>query len=162
MLTTIPAVLFVDKFGRRPILIFGLIFTTISMCLLAWCFYHGTTTVELKYLAVASVLLFIFGFAISLGPIMWIICAEIFPLEGRDFGVMVTTMTNWICNAIISNYTLTVIAKIHDFGIFWAFSIIGLISLLFIYRIVPETKGVSLEQIENNLMSGKRLRWLGR
>ncbi|MDE4984539.1 MFS transporter, partial [Francisella tularensis] len=55
----------------------------------------------LQLTALIFCLLFIFGFAISMGPVIWILCSEIQPIEGRDFGVTASTLSNWICNAII-------------------------------------------------------------
>ena len=161
MLTTILAIMYVDKWGRKPILYFGLSVTTISLALLGYLFYTGIVSVVSQYAAVLLVLLFIFGFAISLGPIIWILCAEIFPLQGRDVGVGVTTATNWICNAIVGGTFLTLIASFGPGTTFGIFAFIGFLSLIFTVNFVPETKDVSLEQIEANLLAHKRLRDLG-
>jgi SP family galactose:H+ symporter-like MFS transporter len=161
MLTTIIAIMYVDKWGRKPILYFGLCTTTISLGLLGYLFHLGIGSVVSQYLAVALVLSFIFGFAVSLGPIMWILCAEIFPLKGRDVGVGVTTATNWVCNAIIGGTFLSLITDFGPASTFGLFSLIGLLSLLFVIGFVPETKDVSLERIEANLLAHKKLRDLG-
>ncbi|MDO8954026.1 MAG: sugar porter family MFS transporter [Gammaproteobacteria bacterium] len=162
VLTTVVAILLVDKLGRRPILYFGLCVTTISLFLLGYLFHVGITTPTLQYAAVAFLLLFIVGFAVSLGPIMWILCAEIYPLRGRDVGVTFTTATNWLCNAIIGFTFLSLLGTLGAHGVFWMFSGIGLVSLIFVRFFVPETKDVSLEQIEANLFAGKSCRNLGR
>lgn len=160
-LTTIIAVLIIDKLGRRPVLFFGAAVITISMFFLGLAFHLGVDTPFLKYLAVASVLTFIFGFAVSLGPVIWILCAEIFPLQGRDIGITFSTATNWACNALIGFTFLIVLEWLKPANTFWMFSIIGVITLLIFYWFVPETKQVSLEHIEARLMAGKRLRELG-
>jgi len=162
VLTTIISIMLVDKLGRRPILYFGLCVTSISLFMLGYLFHIGITTHVLQYAAVACLLLFIVGFAVSLGPIMWILCAEIYPLQGRDVGVTVTTATNWLCNAIIGFTFLSLLGKFGPHGTFWMFAGIGLLSLIFIRLFVPETKDVSLEQIEANLFAGKSCRDLGR
>ncbi|MDF2691505.1 MAG: transporter [Gammaproteobacteria bacterium] len=162
VLTTIVSILLVDKIGRRPILYFGLCVTTISLFLLGYLFHIGISSPDLQYSAVACLLLFIVGFAVSLGPIIWILCAEIYPLQGRDVGVTVTTATNWLCNAIIGFSFLSLLEGLGPHGTFWMFSGIGLVSLIFIRFFAPETKDVSLEQIETNLLSGKSCRNLGR
>jgi SP family galactose:H+ symporter-like MFS transporter len=161
VLTTVVSILLVDKLGRRPILYFGLCVTTISLFLLGYFFHVGITTPDLQYSAVACLLLFIVGFAVSLGPIIWILCAEIYPLQGRDVGVTVTTATNWLCNAIIGFTFLSLLGALGPHGTFWVFSGIGLVSLIFVRFFAPETKDVSLEQIESNLLSGKSCRNLG-
>jgi len=161
VLTTVLAILFVDKFGRRPILTLGLIITTISMIALGVLLHLGTGTQELRVLAVSFILLFIFGFAISLGPIIWILCAEIFPLQGRDTGVAFSTATNWLCNAVIAGTFLNVLNSIGGANTMYIFGVIGFLSLLFVWRFAPETKGVSLESIESNLLAGNKCRDLG-
>ena len=161
MLTTIIAIMYVDRWGRKPILYFGLCTTTISLGLLGYLFHVGIDSVVSQYLAVALVLSFIFGFAVSLGPIIWILCAEIFPLKGRDVGVGVTTATNWICNAIVGGTFLTLISNFGPASTFGLFAFIGFLSLLIMVYFVPETKDVSLERIEANLLAGKSLRNLG-
>lgn len=161
MLTTIIAIIYVDRWGRKPILYFGLCTTTLSLGLLGYLFHIGINSTVSQYLAVALVLVFIFGFAVSLGPIIWILCAEIFPLKGRDVGVGVTTATNWICNAIVGGTFLTLISNFGAASTFGLFSFIGLLSLLFMIFFVPETKDISLEHIETNLLANKKLRELG-
>lgn len=162
MLTTIIAIMYVDKWGRKPILYFGLVTTSLSLLLLGYLFHLGIHSIESQYLAVALVLTFIFGFAVSLGPIMWILCAEIYPLQGRDFGIAVTTSTNWICNAIVGGTFLTLLTSFGAPKTFALFGLCGVVSLFIIKGFAPETKDVSLEQIEANLLAGKPCRKLGR
>lgn len=162
VLTTVLSVFIVDKLGRRPILFVGLTFTTLSMLALGIMFHVGIHTEALRILAVIFVLTFIFGFAVSLGTIIWILCAEIFPLQGRDFGVTCTTASNWIGNAIVSSTFLTLIGTLGTANTFWVFAGLGLLSFFFVMKFAPETKGISLEHIEANLMDGKSCRLLGR
>ncbi len=161
VLTTIIAVLYVDKWGRKPILYFGLMTTTLSLLFLGYLFHIGIHTMTAQYLAVALVLTFIFGFAISLGPIAWIICAEIFPLQGRDLGVATTTAANWLSNALVVATFLTLVTNYGPASTFGLFGLCGLVSLLIVIRFIPETKDVSLEKIEANLVAGKACRHLG-
>lgn len=161
-LTTIIAIIYVDKWGRKPILYFGLVLISFSLLMLGYLFHAGVTNLVSQYLAVVLVLTFIFGFAVSLGPIVWIICAEIYPLHGRDVGITVTTATGWICNAIVSGTFLSLLTTYGAPRSFALFGLCGVISIAFIYYFVPETKGVSLEHIEQNLVAGKRCRNLGR
>lgn len=161
MLTTIIAIMYVDKWGRKPILYFGLTTTTLSLLTLGYLFHIGIHTMIAQYLAVALVLTFIFGFAISLGPIIWILCAEIYPLQGRDLGLAVTTATNWICNAIVGATFLTLVTDHGAASTFALFGLCGFVSLLIVMRFAPETKDVSLEHIEANLLAGKACRNLG-
>lgn len=161
MLTTFIAVGYVDRWGRKPILYFGLTTTTISMLLLAYLFHVGIDNTVSQYLAVFLVLTFIFGFAVSLGPIIWLLCAEIFPIKGRELGLVITTGTNWICNAIVGGTFLTLLAAHGPSYTFGLLGIIGFLSFVFILIFVPETKDVSLEHIEINLLANTKLRDLG-
>ena len=166
VLTTFIAIAFVDRVGRRPILLFGLSITTLSMLILGLLFHMGLEANALgpwaKYVASIVVLCFIFGFAVSLGPVIWILCSEIFPLQGRDFGVTCSTASNWVCNAIVGFTFLSMLNGLGVANTFWVYAGLGLISLLVIIRFAPETKGVSLEQIEDNLFAGKPMRQIGR
>ncbi len=162
MLTTFFAIMFVDKFGRRPILFGGLIIMGLSQLALSLLFHVGITTQSDQFLVIAMMLTYIIGFAASLGPIMWILCAEIFPLQTRDIGLTGTTMANWIANAAIGSCALTMFDLLGSSGTFLTFGIICGLSLIFLFFFCPETKNISLEKIEQNLTEGKSLRHLGK
>jgi SP family galactose:H+ symporter-like MFS transporter len=117
---------------------------------------------SLGYPAIGALLVFIIGFAMSAGPIIWVICSEIYPLSGRDLGVSVSTATNWIVNAIVGQTFLTLINSIGGGNTFLLYGGLNVLFIIFFILLVPETKGISLEAIERNLMSGKRLREIGR
>lgn len=161
VLTTVVAILVIDRLGRRPVLFFGSALMIISMFVLGVLFYRGVHTVAERQTTVAFLLLFIVGFAISLGPVIWILCSEIFPLKGRDVGVTFSTAANWLGNTIVGMTFLTLLSTLGTAGTFWLYAILGVISLLIMYFYVPETKYVSLEQIEANLLAGKSCRALG-
>jgi len=97
----------------------------------------------------------------SAGPIIWVLCSEIYPLSGRDLGITASTATNWIVNGIVA---LTFLSLLEHFGHGNTFLLYGLLEIVFIIVFllyVPETKGISLEKIEENLMSGRRLKDIG-
>jgi SP family galactose:H+ symporter-like MFS transporter len=160
MSTTIIVVKYVDEWGRRPILFGGLTAMTVSLFLLGLVTGHTTGSTVLQTAAIFAVLFYIFGFAVSLGPIVWILCSEIFPIRIRDFGIMVTTASNWIFNAALATVFPTLIAVLGN-NVFFLFVIACTLSFVFVKYFVPETKGVSLEQIEANLMNGNRSRYIG-
>jgi SP family galactose:H+ symporter-like MFS transporter len=118
--------------------------------------------ISLGYAAAGALLLFIVGFAMSAGPIIWVICSEIYPLSGRDFGITCSTGTNWIANAIVGMTFLSMVQGIGPGNTFLLYGAMNVFFIVFFILFVPETKGVSLEQIERNLMSGKSLRQIGR
>ena len=102
-------------------------------------------------------MVFVSSFAISLGPIFWLMNAEIYPLNVRSKAASVGTMTNWLFNFFVS---LTFLPLIDAFGnvftngqvgAFWLYGAIGLVTLWFCWKFVPETKNKTLEQIESIL-----------
>jgi SP family galactose:H+ symporter-like MFS transporter len=84
------------------------------------------------------------------------------PLKGRDFGIGCSTVTNWVANMIVGATFLTLLNGIGNAGTFWLYAGLNLVFIAITFALVPETRGVTLEQIEHNLMSGKRLRDIGR
>ncbi|QLE78470.1 sugar porter family MFS transporter [Francisella sp. Scap27] len=168
MLTTFIAIKYVDRFGRKPILYFGLTLLILSCLVVGTIFkthfvYDQAMVLSqtLQWVSLIFCLLFIFGFAIAMGPVIWILCSEIQPIEGRDLGITASTMSNWICNAIIGNFALTWLT-FYPGSTFFGFAITCIVCIFFVKFFVPETKGVSLEEIENNLRSGKSLARIGR
>ena len=158
---TLIAVKYVDRWGRRPILIVGLSIMTFGMLMLATIVHFGPTNNTLKLLGVSSTLIYTAGYSISVGPIVWVICSEIFPLKARDIGITITTAGNWIFNFSIAQSFPELLHALSGPGIFLLFTGVALLSIIFVKLFVPETKGVSLEKIEENLGKGKKLRNLG-
>ena len=157
---TIIALFLIDTLGRRPLLFIGLTAMTISLGAMSWAFHTHNPHI-IKAYAVSGMWLFISGFAISLGPIMWLMIAEVFPLKVRGLGSSLATCVNWASNWAVAITFITLINHGGLDGAFFIFFICSLLSLLFIYLLIPETKGISLEQIELNLYAGKSTRELG-
>lgn len=166
VLTTIVAIKFVDRIGRKPILYMGLSILVVSCAIVGYIFSLQTKGVMLSSIQqdmlLIFCLLFIIGFAVSLGPIIWIICPEIFPLGGRDLGVTITTMANWIFNSIIGGYTLVWFKTIGVGQTFWIFGAACLLGFILVRYFTPETKDVPLEELELNLEEGVALKDLGK
>lgn len=158
---TIISLPFIDWIGRRPLLIVGLIGMALGLALLAWQF-SSEADPSLQWLSLVSMLLYIACFAFSLGPIMWLMIAEIYPLKIRGIGASMATCVNWASNLLVTATFLKLVDWIGATGTFSIYMAFSLLSILFIYFLVPETKGVSLEEIEENLFSGKRWRKLGK
>jgi len=161
VLSTTIAVFLVDKFGRRPLLLAGVFIMTICLAIFSFSFYVEAKTFWIKWLTLASMLIYIIGFGISLGPIMWLMIAEIFPLRVRGLGSSIATSINWGSNWLVTFTFLTLIQYFNISGTFLIYAVFSILSLFFIYFYVPETRGVSLEEIEMNLYAGKPLRHLG-
>jgi len=164
VLATFIAISVVDKWGRRPILFLGYAIMALSMAVLAVLMNKVVASDTLNfmhYLSLVMLALFIIGFAMSAGPLAWVLCSEIQPLRGRDFGVTVSTATNWLMNMVLTASFLSLIAALGQANTFWFYALLNLICIALIWLFVPETKGISLEKIEANLMSGRKLRDIG-
>lgn len=161
VLATFIAIGLVDRWGRKPILKLGFAGMAVCMGILGYMFHSGIQGSTEQYLAVIVLLIFITGFAMSAGPLIWVLCSEIQPLAGRDFGVTCSTMANWIANMIIGATFLTLIDNLGSSGTFWLYGLLNVLCIGLTLLFVPETKNISLEHIERNLMSGAPLRDIG-
>jgi len=161
VLATFIAIGVVDRWGRRPTLISGSVIMAGSMALLGTMLSLDMTNGMGEYIAVFAILVFIAGFAMSSGPLTWILCSEIQPLKGRDFGITVSTVTNWLANMLLAATFLTLIRTLGAANTFWFYAILNAAFIFVVFLIVPETKEISLEKIEANLMAGKKLRDIG-
>ena len=162
LLATIVAVAFADRWGRKPILYAGFAIMAISMAVLGIIIHIGASNSALQIIAVLAVLIFIVGFAMSIGPLAWALCAEIQPTQGRDFGLGCSTITNWVCNMLIAAYFPLVLEEIGGPSTFAVLAIANAVFFFLTIILIPETKGVPLEEIEANLAKGMPLRRLGR
>ena len=165
MLTTLIAIFFCDKWGRKPIIYLGLALMFVTLVLLGTEFMRLEGGAHIHSLGqtviLGSCLVYLLAFGFSLGPLIWVICAEIFPLEARDFGVTVTTMANWIGNYFVVRFSLSIMEKWGGSTLFFFFAFFCLLGFVLIRLYTPETKGISLEEIEINLKKGEKLRNLG-
>ncbi len=136
----------IDKLGRRFLLIFGLVGMIASLFVLGYSYRNPTAFSDVVTLI--SLLSYVGFFAISLGPIAWLIPSEIFPLRIRSMAIGAVTFVNWICNYIVSLTFLSLIAAFGAGMTFWAYMVVSVVGLWFVLKHVPETKGKSLEQIQ--------------
>ena len=163
-LATLIAMKTVDKQGRKPILTIGFAGIATGTFLLGVCLYMINAGFSALWISIAAIVMTLFtitSFAMSAGPVVWILCSEIQPLKSRDFGVACSTTTNWIVNMIIGATFLTLINAFGIAATFWIYTGLNLLFILLTVLLIPETKGISLEKIEKNLMDGKRLRDIG-
>jgi MFS transporter, SP family, galactose:H+ symporter len=163
VLATFIAISLVDRIGRKPIMYIGFTVMGISMTMVGVVFKLGIEGHQvMSYLAIVFILLFIIGFAMSAGPIVWVICTEIYPIDGRDLGITISTATNWIVNGLVAATFLTMLKYLGSGNTFIIYGALEVFFIIFFLIFVPETKGVTLEKIASNLMNGKRLRDIGR
>lgn len=161
VLATFIAIGLVDRWGRKPTLILGFIVMAAGMGVLGSMMHIGIHSATAQYFAVLMLLMFIVGFAMSAGPLIWVLCSEIQPLKGRDFGITCSTATNWIANMIVGATFLTMLNSLGSANTFWVYGGLNVLFILLTIWLIPETKNVSLEHIERNLMQGRPLREIG-
>jgi SP family galactose:H+ symporter-like MFS transporter len=162
VLATFIAIALIDRWGRKPILYTGFAVMAVGLGVVGALMNGGINGQTEQYTCVAMLLFFIVGFAMSAGPLVWTLCSEIQPLKGRDFGIGVSTFTNWITNMVVGFTFLSLLNTIGNASTFWLYAALNAVFIVLTFWLVPETKGVTLEQIERNLMAGKRLRDIGR
>ncbi len=158
MLFTFPAILLVEKWGRKKLLYAGAVIMLISMLTAGLTFqYIGNPTDPAmvgpipKAALLIAVIVYIFGFAFSWGPIAWLVCSEIFPLKGREVGMTITTMVNWTFAGIVMAYALTFMEHFGRSSLFYLFCVFCILAIIFVAKFLPETKGITLEELEEQL-----------
>ena len=156
VLMTVVALLLLDTAGRRKLLLTGLAIMTVCLVAIFVAFTLGTNTVGgITAVALAA---YVGGFAIGLGPIFWLIIAEIFPLAYRGRGMSVASMANWGSNLIVALIFLDLIRLLTPGGTFLLFAVLTVGAFAFAYKYVPETNGRTLEEIEADLAAGFSLK----
>ncbi len=162
VLATFIAIALVDRLGRKPIMYAGFVVMGLAMLSVGYFFKSDLEAhPALGYPAIFALLMFIVGFAMSAGPIIWVLCSEIFPNSGRDLGITFSTSTNWVVNAIVGQTFLTLLSTLGNGNTFLLYGGLNALFIVFFLLYVPETKGVSLESIEGRLLAGVPLRKIG-
>lgn len=156
---TAVALLTVDRFGRRSLLLNGTFVAALGLFAVAALFYWNVPNLPLAVFLGLSC--YVAGYCISVGSLFWVIVSEVYPLHVRGLAMSIATVTLWGANFLVS---ISFLELYHAAGETMTFSLFGGICLLacaFVYHFVPETSGVSLEKIEENLAAGKRVRDIG-
>ena len=149
MLFTVLAIFTVDRFGRKPLMIIGAIIMAFSMFSLGFSFYLSQT----GFFALFFMLFYIAGFAMSWGPVTWVLLSEIFPNSIRG-AMSISVAALWIANLIVS-WTFPIIndnswltEKFNHGFSYWIYGLMCILAAVIVYKFIPETKGKSLEEIE--------------
>jgi sugar porter (SP) family MFS transporter len=153
VIMTIVSIRLIDSLGRRQLLFWSLGGMAVTLLVLSVAFFAGTSG-QLAWIAVLSVAAYVGFFAIGLGPVFWLLIAEIFPLALRGRAMSLATVANWSFNLIVSATFLNLVGAVGSAGAFLIYAVLSMVALAFIARMVPETKGRSLEQIEASLDTG--------
>jgi sugar porter (SP) family MFS transporter len=146
VLATIISVWLLDRAGRRALLLVGSAGMSLALLSLACAFFLQNSNTGT--IALVSLMLYVTCFALSLGPVTWVLLSEIFPLKIRSKAMSAAVVANWASNYLVSLVFLDLVAKLTPGGTFLLFAVISVLSFIFVQRWIPETKGKSLEEIE--------------
>ncbi|XVF56529.1 hypothetical protein PTKIN_Ptkin06aG0128400 [Pterospermum kingtungense] len=139
------AVVVVDRLGRRPLLLGGVSGMVVSLFLLGSYYLFLD---DVSAIAVVALLLYVGCYQLSFGPIGWLMISEVFPLRLRGRGLSIAVLVNFGANALVTFAFSPLKAWLGAGIVFYVFGVIAVLSLFFIFFIVPETKGLTLEEIE--------------
>jgi len=152
MAFTILAIFSVDRFGRKPLMIIGALVMGLSMIVLGTTFYCHSV----GFGSLLCMLIYTAGFAMSWGPVCWVLLSEIFPNSIRSMVMSIAVAAQWVSNFLVSwsfpmlnkNEHLTQVFN-HGFA-YWIYGVMAILAAIFIWKGVKETKGKTLEEMENN------------
>ncbi len=139
---------FVDRRGRRPLMLFGSAGLAVIYFAMGFCYHGGVKGLPMLLLVLAA----IGCYAMSLAPVTWVVISEIFPNRIRGAAMSVAVSSLWIACFILTYTFPTLNAKLGSAGTFWLYAAICVVGFIFIKLKLPETKGKSLEQIERELV----------
>jgi len=152
LLFTLIAVWKVDNLGRRPLYLIGTSLAAVSLVAVGACLY--TENIKGIFLLI-SVIVFLASFAFSIGPLKFVVAAEIFPAHIRARAMALSIMVMWIADTVIGQLTPVLLENIGPAFTFWFFAFWCVLAFVTVYRLLPETKGKSLEAIEREWMAEK-------
>ncbi|MGC8885688.1 MAG: sugar porter family MFS transporter [Verrucomicrobiia bacterium] len=141
---TFVAIGFVDKAGRRPLLLIGTAVQTAAHLFIGWLFFKNINGLPL----LIGVLTFVAAFAMAMGPVSWIVNSEIFPTKLRGRAMAISILLLWFADWIVTQTFPILQESIGPAKTFWVYGFFSFASFVFIYIFVPETKGRTLEEIE--------------
>ncbi|MGB6522243.1 MAG: sugar porter family MFS transporter, partial [Candidatus Cybelea sp.] len=146
-LMTLVAIFFVDRLGRKPLLYAGLAGMFVALSAMALAFARPHLSSSLGAIALTSMMVYVGCFAFSLGPIVWLLISEIFPLPVRGLGMSLSTLSNWVGNFLVSQFFLTMVEQLGISATFWVYAGICVLTVIFVATMVPETKQELLEAV---------------
>ncbi|KAN0045380.1 hypothetical protein ACTA71_005757 [Dictyostelium dimigraforme] len=153
----------IDRFGRKPLLLYGCIGMIIGLAVLGYPFYDNSDptgkidNTKKGWIAVAGMIFFKLMFSMGLGPIPALIGSEIFPSKIRGKAMAISQLLNWAANCIVNSMYLHMVnSKLGQAGTFWFFGAISVITFFFVLILVPETKNVQIEELSKRLILQKK------
>ncbi len=175
---TILSMFLIDRLGRRKLYFIGLTGIVVALLAMATCFALQSTLGEsIKWVTISLVWVYIAFFAISLGPLGWLIISEIFPLSHRGIGSSIGALSNWLFNGVVAFTFFKIVMALtvsgsgivikgkdlgNPAGAFYLYALVGILGLIWGYFYIPETKNITLEKIEEHWRQGKLPKDLGK
>ncbi|CDZ77393.1 putative metabolite transport protein CsbC [Legionella massiliensis] len=156
---TVVTLFYVDKIGRRSLLLGGTLLAALSLFVVC-LFFQWHSSIQ-SFGVLIGLSCFVVGYCISVGSLFWVLISEIFPLKIRGMAMSIATVIQWGANFLVSISFLQIYQSYGEVFTFGLFALLCFLAFLFSYYFVPETTGVPLEKIESNLAAGKRIRELG-
>lgn len=150
-LVTLIALGLIDRVGRRPLMIGGVLVVDLALAFLGVLYLLPSQTGVVTVLLIIGLCVYIAAFAASLGIGIWLINSEVYPTAVRGKGSSLGVFTHWGLDFVISITVLTLVDAITPTGLFWLYGVLGIGGLLFLVRYLPETKGRTLEEINADM-----------
>lgn len=146
--------LVVDKLGRRILLLASIVvmfLMTLILGIYFYCLTHTTAFDNLKWFAIIPLCVFLIMFSFGFGPIPWMMMPEIFAPEVKGIAGSSACLFNWLAAFLVTKFYNDMVEAIESYGTFWIFSLFSAVGIAFVYFLVPETKGKTLDQIQREL-----------
>ncbi|MGB5437708.1 MAG: D-xylose transporter XylE [Maribacter sp.] len=150
LLFTVLAIMTVDKFGRKPLMIIGALGMALSMFALGTTFFMQSMGIG----ALVFMLCYVACFAMSWGPVTWVLLSEIFPNKIRGKAMAIAVAAQWVSNYLVSwtfpmmDKNSYLLAQFNHGFTYWVYGLMGLLAMFLVWKFVPETKGKTLEEME--------------
>lgn len=162
IIATLFSMWLLDSLGRRPVLIYGLFIMTFSLSGFIVSQLLLVDYSMMRWISLSMILLFVASFALSMGPIPYVIMSELFPVHLRTIGIGIASATSWGINALITFAYPLLESRLGISWLFAGFSLVCAVAWLISFSFCPETQGQSLESIEEKLHKGVGLRKIGK
>ncbi len=151
LIFTFVAIYTIDSWGRKPLLITGTLGMCLGLSVLGLTIYTG----QMGVISLVAILVFIGSFALSMGPVVWVMLSEIFPNNIRSVAMSIAVAAQWLFNAIVAN-TFPIVngselnqSTFNGSLSYFIFAFFCLVTVVFVWKWVPETKGKTLEEMED-------------
>jgi sugar porter (SP) family MFS transporter len=146
-LATIVALWVIDKVGRKPLMMVASAGMAVALFALGLLFRVDPPP---ALLILAAILLYVGSFGVGLGPGVWVVISELFPTRIRGRAMSIATVALWLACILITFTFLSLVEAVGSAGAFWVYAALSAVNFVFLWRVLPETKGKSLEEIERS------------